>query len=58
MLVENSGLNHEQGFIRATITMGAVLAHRGEEGTALIKRADALLYQGKAAGRNRVVIEA
>jgi len=57
MLVQNSGLHHGQGFIRATITMGAALAHRGEDGGALIGRADALLYQGKAAGRNRVIIE-
>jgi len=58
MLVQNSGLHHEQRFIRVSITMGAAVAREDEDFSALIERADALLYQGKAAGRNRVVIEA
>ena len=55
MLVENSGLHHNQGFIRATVTMGAAVAREGENQSELIERADALLYEGKNAGRNRVV---
>ncbi len=58
MLVENSGLHHGQDIIRTTMTMGAVVAREDEDFHALIERADALLYEGKTTGRNRVVLEA
>jgi diguanylate cyclase len=38
-----------------TITVGVATHLRGEDVTALLARADQALYQGKNAGRNRVV---
>ncbi len=40
---------------RITVTAGIAARVRGEQAAALLKRADEGLYQGKAAGRNRVV---
>jgi predicted signal transduction protein with EAL and GGDEF domain len=40
---------------RITITVGVATHVRGEDITALLARADQALYQGKGAGRNRVV---
>jgi diguanylate cyclase (GGDEF)-like protein len=40
---------------RVTITIGVATHAKGEEATALLARADEALYQGKRAGRNRVV---
>ena len=40
-----------------TITVGVATHLRGEEVSALLARADQALYQGKNAGRNRVVAE-
>jgi diguanylate cyclase (GGDEF)-like protein len=39
-----------------TITLGVSLICPGDTGEAAIARADAALYQGKAGGRNRVVV--
>jgi two-component system cell cycle response regulator len=41
-------------YVAMSASFGAVQALPGEDGGALIARADALLYQAKAAGRNRV----
>lgn len=38
-----------------TVSVGQVVAHRGEAIAALLERADAALYRAKAEGRNRVV---
>jgi len=40
---------------RVTVTVGVAASRPGEDGQALIGRADGALYEGKAAGRNRVV---
>jgi len=40
---------------RITVTAGIAARVRGEQASALLKRADEGLYQGKEAGRNRVV---
>lgn len=42
--------------LRVTCTLGATQYRQGETAEALISRADAAMYQGKAAGRNRVVL--
>ena len=44
--------------IRLTMTVGVAQAREGEAIAAVIARADAALYRGKAAGRNRVEMEA
>ncbi|MBP7414798.1 MAG: hypothetical protein KA932_13105 [Giesbergeria sp.] len=36
--------------------IGATVCQPGERGDAAIRRADAVLYQGKAAGRNQAVM--
>ena len=40
---------------RLTVTAGVACLARGENLKALLARVDAALYDGKAAGRNRVV---
>ncbi len=42
--------------LRVTCTLGATQYRQGETAEALISRADAAMYRGKAAGRNRVVL--
>jgi PleD family two-component response regulator len=55
MLVEQSRLPLGETTISGlTISAGATLAEPGEDLEAIIKRADMLLYESKAAGRNRV----
>jgi diguanylate cyclase (GGDEF)-like protein/PAS domain S-box-containing protein len=54
VLVEQSSLPMEFGQIRVTISAGATLVIPADTPETIIKRADNLLYQSKAAGRNRV----
>jgi diguanylate cyclase (GGDEF)-like protein/PAS domain S-box-containing protein len=54
VLVEQSSLPTESGLLRVTISAGATLVAPGDTPESIIKRADTLLYQSKAAGRNRV----
>ena len=42
--------------LRVTCTLGATQYRQGETAEALISRADVAMYQGKAAGRDRVVL--
>jgi diguanylate cyclase (GGDEF)-like protein/PAS domain S-box-containing protein len=53
-LVEQSGLPLGDDTLHVTISAGATIAAPGENLEAVIKRADTLLYESKAAGRNRV----
>jgi diguanylate cyclase len=40
-----------------TCSIGVVQADRNDDADTLIQRADALMYEAKRAGRNRVVVE-
>jgi diguanylate cyclase (GGDEF)-like protein len=55
-LVEHSELPVASGAIRVTVSIGATLVRKGEQASDVLKRADALMYEAKAAGRNRVVV--
>ncbi|HEX2768530.1 MAG TPA: GGDEF domain-containing protein, partial [Geobacteraceae bacterium] len=55
-LVEQSGLPLEETTISLTISVGATIAAAGESLESVIQRADKLLYESKAAGRNRVTL--
>ncbi len=54
MLTEASGLDTETGRVRATVSIGAVLATAEESVELILERADQLMYQSKIAGRNQV----
>jgi diguanylate cyclase (GGDEF)-like protein/PAS domain S-box-containing protein len=51
-LVESSWLSLEDRALRVTISLGATLAQIQDTPETLIQRADDLMYQSKAAGRN------
>jgi len=53
--VESAGLLRLREAGRVTVTVGVASYRKGEETAALLARADGALYEGKAAGRNRVV---
>jgi len=53
-LLESEPVRFDGQSISMTASFGVVQARPEEDGSALILRADALLYQAKAAGRNRV----
>lgn len=54
MLVEGSYIMHEGTRLSVTISIGATLFRDSDNAKALLKRADSLLYESKAAGRNRL----
>ena len=56
MLVRNSRLQLPEKTIKFTISIGATLACADDELDSLIQRADALMYQSKNAGRDRVTV--
>ncbi|MBU8914276.1 MAG: diguanylate cyclase, partial [Spirochaetales bacterium] len=51
-LVENSYIIHEDEKLSVTVSTGATLVSENDTIQSLIKRADTLLYESKAAGRN------
>jgi diguanylate cyclase (GGDEF)-like protein/PAS domain S-box-containing protein len=53
-LLEQSDLRVEAGKIHVTVSMGATMAKPSDTLEELLERADQLMYQSKAAGRNRV----
>lgn len=53
--IEAAGFPQIPGERRVTVTIGVATSRKGEEIEALLARADAALYRGKSAGRNRVI---
>jgi len=56
MLVETSQFGVDGTIVRVTVSIGGVMAEIGDSLEALLKSADRLLYQSKAAGRNHVTV--
>ena len=57
VLVEQSSLSVNGEKVRATISIGVTLCQPADSLDALMRRADHLMYQSKASGRNRVTFE-
>lgn len=57
MLIEEAQYQHEGKEIRVTVSVGAVTADPQETPEQCLDRADKLMYQSKADGRNRVTVE-
>ena len=57
ILVENSRLPHQDGFIQVTISLGAVPIQPDSSPEDNLQRADDLLYRSKSDGRNRVTYQ-
>ena len=55
-LVRASSVETLHGPIVLTMSVGGILSQKAESVDALIKRADAMMYQSKEAGRNRATI--
>jgi len=55
-MVEHTQIDLGASYQRVTISIGASIAEPGDDINALIKRADQLMYQSKAGGRNRITI--
>lgn len=56
-LIEESVVRFEGQEIQVTVSLGAVMARADETPEICIERADLLMYQSKANGRNRVSLE-
>lgn len=56
-MIEQSGLPAAEKTLQVTVSIGAALSRPGDTGETLLKRADALMYQSKQNGRNRVTGE-
>ncbi|RMF41541.1 MAG: diguanylate cyclase [Anaerolineae bacterium] len=55
-LIAHSALRVPRGMIRVTTSIGATLLRTSDTLESIIQRADALMYQSKQGGRNRVTI--
>lgn len=55
-LVESSELPTPAGPLCVTVSVGATIVRKGDEAVDVLGRADALMYEAKEAGRNRVVV--
>jgi diguanylate cyclase (GGDEF)-like protein/PAS domain S-box-containing protein len=53
-MVQASSVRLGETSVHLTVSVGATLSREGEDATALVARADALCYQSKRDGRNRV----
>jgi diguanylate cyclase (GGDEF)-like protein/PAS domain S-box-containing protein len=56
-LVSRAELFTRDGTVSVTVSIGATLAVTGDTAKRIVRRADALLYASKAAGRNRVTLD-
>lgn len=56
LLVEKSSISIGSETVTATVSIGATLAQKDDTDSELIKRADALMYKSKSAGRNCISI--
>lgn len=56
VLVEQSSIPAVPG-LQVTISLGATLAHPGDDMASIIKRVDKLMYESKAAGRNIATVD-
>jgi len=56
ILVENSSLMVDETELNATISIGATMVKPEDDFESIVKRADELMYQSKASGRNRCTI--
>lgn len=56
MLIEHSYILHENEKLSVNISLGATMATEIDTMDSLLKRADILLYESKAKGRNRLTL--
>jgi len=56
ILVESSYIDIDAQRLQVCISVGATLVRQDDDIDSLVKRADTLLYQSKAAGRNRLTL--
>jgi diguanylate cyclase (GGDEF)-like protein/PAS domain S-box-containing protein len=56
ILIERSSAKVSDGKLSVTASIGATMAKPGETTDTLVARADALMYQSKEGGRNRVTV--
>ncbi len=57
LLIQNSYIMHENEKLSVTISIGASLVKKNDTIDSIIKRADVLLYESKASGRNYLTID-
>ena len=57
MLVSRARLETSDHHVELTVSIGGTLAGPGDDATTIIHRADALLYESKTHGRNRVTLD-
>jgi diguanylate cyclase (GGDEF)-like protein/PAS domain S-box-containing protein len=57
MLVEHSQIKVDREMLSVTVSVGATVARRDDAITSLMERADALMYESKRSGRNRVTLD-
>ena len=55
-VVENSWIDKKPERLAVTISIGGTISREGDTSSSIVERADALMYQSKHAGRNRVTI--
>lgn len=56
-LIGSSALRKDGYEVKPTVSIGATMARSLDTSTAIVNRADSLMYQSKIAGKNRVTIE-
>lgn len=56
-LVEKSSFHLGHATTHVTVSIGATIARKKDSSNTIIKRADALMYQSKKAGRNRTTVQ-